>query len=721
MKIRFLSIICFVSVIFASCTTIPQYTFLFEDKWLEGKSYPVEIGFRDNTEIGDVIVYYNTGIGIEQSIRLDYKNGSYRGVIPGVNIQRGILSFKFGITVNGELKFTQERFMKVLSLNDYVAELKSGLTRRVSLNAPSFASYFNEFNIGIKVAGATEGTKVTLYYKYNGDSEYRELSLERSQTSFSTTIIPSGNDEKDDFKYYIEVSEPYEDFGPISVQLPFGASNSFNTIHILDRNEILAQIKSELARSIRIDTLENGSALYDFPVSVKLRINPSSLLFELMESSPDLYFRYSSDNNQGEFRELLMTKNSDFYSVEIPSSGLTGSRLFYRIKARISLDVIGDVYVELPVGDSPYMVRIMDARETRDLIVHEIREAAFHEAPDSVREIDEVEIDLSLNFKSGAWFTRNLDMERVSVYLVCSRRGSYQSEVAIKSTYENNTFSAVVPPGLLGSGINSYFFVAQISTGTVLGDIEVRIPDTHLIPLNILTLEELRESAVKNLTERISIQPVPRISGLEDVELKADVRDISSIKSAYIFLKRPGDTDWIIRPMIREDNSFFTIITAEEINFGYIQYYFSFSEEDADLGLIEVNMPENGKLAPNQFILEDRVILFKQLQNELMSSISFSNPMRINYWNPEQLMLSVDNSVGDKQVFFLFRRAAGGSFITVPAISYGDTFYAEIPEVMLNRESISFYIKVSESVPNFGKVTVDLPNGNRLYRMDVVK
>ncbi len=721
MKIRLLTVICFVSVIFSSCTTIPQYTFLFEDKWLEGKSYPVEIGFRDNSEIGDVIVFYNTGIGIEQSIRLDYKNGSYRGVIPGVNIQRGIFSFKFGVTVKGELKFTQERFMKVLSLNDYVAELKSGLKRRISINAPTFVTYFNEFNITVKVSGATEETGVKLFFKYNGDSEYRELPLERSQTSFSTTIIPSGNDEKDDFKYYIEVSEPHEDFDSISVQLPFGASDLFDTIHILDREGIQAQIKSELARSIRIDTPENGSALYDFPVSVILRINVSSLLSELMESSPDLYFRYSSDNNQGEFRELLMTKNSGFYSVKIPSSGLSGSQLFYRIKARVSLDVLGDVDVELPVGDSPNMARVMDAGETRDLLVYEIREAAFHEAPDSVREIDEVEINLGLNFKSDAWFTRNLGMDRVSVYLVCSRRGSYQSEVVIKSTYENNTFSAVIPPGLLGSGINSYFFVAQISTGTVLGDIEVRIPDTHLIPLNILTLEELRESAVKNLTERMSIQPVSRISGLEDVELKAEVTDISSIKSAYLFLKRPGDINWVIRPMIRQNNAFLSTVTAEEIYSGFIQYYFTFSEQEPDLGLIEVTMPENGKLAPYLLELEDREILYKRYQNDLLSSISFFNPMSINYWNPGKLKLSLDNSGGNKRVSFLFRRTIGGSFIAVPAIGLGDTFYAEVPEAMLNYRSFGFYIKVSESVPNLGVVTVDLPNGSGLYRVDVVK
>ena len=174
------------------------------------------------------------------------------------------------------------------------------------------------------------------------------------------------------------------------------------------------------------------------------------------------------------------------------------------------------------------------------------------------------------------------------VVLRYSFNGTGTKSVAMNQA--GNYFTYTIPgeevvPGVLRYDIIYKFKGQAKSTGS--------------ISVKILSLAEARQKFTRELHSRIFFSPPSQVPENRDTQLIVKVKSHKPSTKVTFFYKTPTQSSFQATELKNVNGSFTAVISESEIQAGYNTYYFTVTEDNADVGELKVFV--NGQDSGNPF------------------------------------------------------------------------------------------------------------------------
>jgi hypothetical protein len=540
-------------------------------------------------------------------------------------------------------------------------------------------------------------SNVVLHYSFNGGG-VKTAKMKREGAYFSYTI-PGEEVVPGILRYSISYSYKGR-----------GKSTDSVSVRVLS----FADAKEKLTREL-------SSRISFFPPE-KVAVNRDKLLIVNVRShkpSTRVTF-YIKSSEQAAFQETELVNLNGNFTAEISRSELqAGYNTYYFLVTEDNADVGKlEVYVHGRDNKNPFRFKILSLAELREVIIEELYRSIHHQVPQDVFVTKDLELTLSVNYSPDT-FIHEFSKNSVSVEIFYRRPGS-DFKQGVMSGFINH-FTYIIPSNDLRSDYNSYYFKITDDIEDI-GTITVEYPGRgDLFSYNILSIDEIRKIKRRSLYNRISHTPISVSDGVSDLYITLEVRDAGRNTTAVLFFKRPAFSQYKSINMTKDRNIFNGVISIDEQQNGYTQYYFRVTEMDSDVGIISVVYPRDGHNRPIQYTVLDKNIVKNNLETDLRARISHRPVTSAVDGEDLKLYVKIANIKEGTQVFFYHRKPGESSYRRTRLSGYGPEFTMIIPKQDIHAGYSQYYIEAREPHDYFGFIVATLAAPKTPYEFEISK
>jgi|GEM_PF-2298685 len=298
-----------------------------------------------------------------------------------------------------------------------------------------------------------------------------------------------------------------------------------------------------------------------------------------------------------------------------------------------------------------------------------------------------------------------------------SFNGSGQKTIDLQQT--GTSFSYTIPGEEVVAGTLRY---------TIAYTVKGKAKSSDTISVRILTLKEASEKYTQQLNSRISFSPPGQVPINREARLTVTVGSAAS-STAVTFFYKSSDQDSFQEESLRGENGSFTaVLSSSDLEAGIDTYYFDVTEENDDVGTLQVFV--DGRDADNPFTFDILSLdeLREIIESEIAAELSHTSP--VDVYPTRDLTLSLDFSYPPKGYTAEYTENAltvdlfykgGNTNYKQGIMSAGEgQFTYTIPSADLEAGYNSYYFNVSDEMEDIGTVSVDFPAGEELFSYNIL-
>ena len=273
---------------------------------------------------------------------------------------------------------------------------------------------------------------------------------------------------------------------------------------------------------------------------------------------------------------------------------------------------------------------------------------------------------------------------------------------------------------------------AEVVHGMLRYSISYRYKDksksTGPVSVRILTLKEAKQKLTKELSARISFSPPAQVPINRDAKLIVNVKSPKPSTKVAFYYKTPEQASFHETELKNVSGSFTAAISRSELQSGYNTYYFRVTEENADVGELEVFVGGRDSSDPFQFTILSLAQLKEVIIGELYKSISHTIPQDV--YATRDLGLSVSVHYGSSMFIHEFSKGSVSIEILYksPTSEFRrgvlsgskNQFSYTISSMDLQSGYNSYYFKVTDDIEDIGAVTVEYPGQGKLFTYKIL-
>lgn len=313
-------------------------------------------------------------------------------------------------------------------------------------------------------------------------------------------------------------------------------------------------------------------------------------------------------------------------------------------------------------------------------------------------------------FPVSITFTYNEKVDSCTLYYTVNKGEIY--EIPLKLF--GSEYGYVIPGDHIVEGELDYYFYA---TGE--GD-EYR---SKTYSVTILNYEQATRKYTQELLDRIVFNPPDAIPFFEDAVLSLTVKKSKADTEVILNYKKIEETEYKKRPLAGTAGNFQGIISNQEINENYRDYYFTITENHPDVGLLTVHLPNAADSAPYSLTIIDKDEMYAIMLEELKKGISFTPPDTVPETKDLTIILTIKYPLGSymnkyeknrrKVIIHYGNRNLLQKFKSAEMASKNGEFYMTIKKEELEKGYNSFYFDIQDTLDHIGVIELTYPdNGN---------
>ncbi len=303
------------------------------------------------------------------------------------------------------------------------------------------------------------------------------------------------------------------------------------------------------------------------------------------------------------------------------------------------------------------------------------------------------------------------------VVLRYSFNGTGTKSVAMNQA--GNYFTYTIPgeevvPGVLRYDIIYKFKGQAKSTGS--------------ISVKILSLAEARQKFTRELHSRIFFSPPSQVPENRDTQLIVKVKSHKPSTKVTFFYKTPTQSSFQATELKNVNGSFTAVISESEIQAGYNTYYFTVTEDNADVGELKVFVNGQDSGNPFQFTILSLAELKQVIIGELYKSVSHNIPQDVYATRDLEILLSLkyssntfihEFSKNSVSVEIIYKSPTSGFKRGIMSGSKNQFSYT-ISSTELKSGYNAYYFKITDDIEDIGPVTVEYPTSGDLFSYKIL-
>jgi hypothetical protein len=414
-----------------------------------------------------------------------YQNNVFTYTMPASDLKAGYNSYYFEISDNTEDVGKVEAFypkdgeskafiFNTLSVEEIKAIMEKELYNRISHTPVKESDGISELKIKLGVKDASYNTQAYIHIKKPNQTNYRTVSMSRSNETFNSSI--SIEDQQNGYtQYYFTVTEVVDEIGELAIDYPKDGLSKPFTYKVLDINEVQKKLEDSLRSRFKhtpVTQAAEGQAL-DIVSTVENMVDGTEVY---------LYHRKSGESS---FRSTKAKLSGNTFTATISKQDIRNGYNQYYLEAREPHHYFNVIKATNPKdgASSPYTFEIATLR---DSIYSGIE---FTNLPD-VNYGDPVKVNIKFNYIVSG----------MDVYLKYRVSGEtqYSSLQMIKS---GSTYSTQISQSLLQEGNRiDYYFMITIDSE----NISFTYPNEDIIPLSFVVNETAVETKYYKVNTNVS-------------------------------------------------------------------------------------------------------------------------------------------------------------------------------------------------------------------------
>jgi hypothetical protein len=591
----------------------------------------------------------------------------------------------------------KKRFQYVLCALLILVSFSSCATYRVRLDSTREWIEGKPFPVQLTIAKTEKISNVVLHYSFNGASR-KSVTMNQSGTYFSYTI-PGEEVVAGTLRY--DISYTYKDKSK---------STGSVSVRILTFEEARQKYITELSSRISFSPPSQVPVNRDTQLIVKVRSHKPSTKVTFYYKTPE----------QSSFKETELRNANGAFTAVISESEIQAGYNTYYFRVREDHADVGELEVFVGGRDSanPFQFDILTIAELKEVIIGELYTSISHTIPQDVFATRDLEILLSVNYGSNTLiheFSRN--SLSIEIFYKNPATG-YKQGVMSRS---KNQFTYTISSLDLQQGYDAYYFKVTDDMEDI-GPVTVQFPAPgDLFTYDILTVEEIRARKARSLYGRTAHTPVTEANGVTDLYLNLTVQNAKSYTTAILFFKKPTTNEYKSINMTREGDIFTGVISIDEQQKGYTQYYFVVTETDSEVGTVSAEFPENGPQSPIQYTVLDIDEVRTRLESELRARISHRPVTSAAEGADLGLTINVTNVKSGTLVYFYHRKPGESSYRQTKLSGKGPQFTMVIPKQDIRSGYSQYYFEVKEPHSYFGHIVATAGTPNAPYQFEISK
>jgi hypothetical protein len=293
------------------------------------------------------------------------------------------------------------------------------------------------------------------------------------------------------------------------------------------------------------------------------------------------------------------------------------------------------------------------------------------------------------------------------------------SEKSVQMNQDGKYFTYTIPeeevvPGVLRYNVAYIYKDKGKSTGS--------------ISVKILTRAEARQKFIKELNARISFSPPAQVPINRDTRLTVKVKSPKPSTKVSFYYKSPEHTSFQGIELMNNNGDFIAVISRAELQAGYNSYYFRVTEENADVGELEVFVGERDSANPFQFAILSLDELKEVIIEELYKSITHEIPQNVYATRDLEITLSIDYATTsfirefskDSVFIEIFYKSPTSDYKQGILSGSKNQFTYTVPAMDLKSGYDSYYFKVTDNIEDIGAITVEYPESGTLFSYNIL-
>jgi hypothetical protein len=680
-RLRYIVFFLFALYIASSCAT---YNMRVDSKreWIEGKPFPVRLRVSKLDKISRVTLNYSFNGSSRKSVAMSRNGNDFTCTIPGEEVAPGMLRYNITYDYKGKGKSLSTVSVTILTIREAKQKYTDELRSRISFSPPAQVPVTRDRRLTVTIRSPGQGTKVLYYRKAPEQASFRESELTGSNGSY--TAVVSRSELQAGFNtYYFRVIEENADVGPLEVFV--GGHDSANPFRydILSLSELKQVITGEMQESIVHTTPRDVHATRDLEVALSVSYGPSTFIREFSKNSvfAEIYYRSPAAG----FKRGAMTGSGDRYTFIIPSADLKSGYNSYYFKITDNIEDIGVVTVTCPASGALFSYNILSAEEILRLKTVSLSGRISHTPATETDGVSDLLLELAVE-NAG-------ENTNAVLFFRQPPKGGYKSVSMIR---DGKFFRGTIPPDYQQNGYTQYYFVVTEKDEEV-GTVSVQFPENGKVnPIRYTVLDKntVRAGLESDLRARITHVPVTSAADGKDLALAVSVANMKEGTQVFFHHRKPGENSYRQSALTGEGGRFVMVVPKQDVHAGYSQYYFEVREPHRYFGYIEADVPSAQK--PYEFEIT-------KLKNVILDGIDFTPLPDVEYGDPVEARIRLNNDPEGTRLSLRYRAADGGLDYSTVAMKRSETEYSAVlpPSVLQKGTRIDYYFAIAADQDEF--------------------
>ena len=678
--------VALVALFVSGCAT---YKVRFESarEWIEGKPYPVRISMKKTDKVADVVVHYSFNGVDQKTISLEQMGTSFSYTIPGDEVQAGTLRYSITYTVKGKAKASETVTVRVLTLQEASEKFARQLLSRISFSPPDEVPENRDLPLTVTISSTQSTTAVTFYYKAPEDDSFREEELRNDNGTFSR-VLTSSDLQAGINTYYFEVKEEHPDVGTLQVFVGGRTGENPYQFTILTLQQIQEIIEGELASSLSHNVPQDVFPTRDLQLSLDVNYPQGSYLAGYSQNALAVELFYRGPGT--EFKQAMRGNRKGRYDFVIPAADLRAGYDTYYFTVSDEMEDIGTVYVDFPAGEELFTYNILTMDEIREIKERALRQRLSHSPVGEVTGIENLILRVSMSkgnsSASGVLFFRNP---------TAKGKGSRWTKAAM--TNEGGTvLTGTITADQQQKGVREYYF--QISEPDPdLGTVSVQLPPEgaqNPYRFTMMDRNEVMAMLQAELQGRISHRPVTNAAEGEDLQLTVEIKNPVRGTVVDFYQRKSGDRGYQKTRIAGSGTKFTMIMPKADIRAGFNQYFFEVQEPNPYFNFLTANLGTAS--TPYEFEIT-------RLKDAVLEGIDFTPLSDVEYGEPVEARITLNNNPRGTRVFFLYRLSDDTiDYLTVQMNQEENDYTAQLSPALLKESGrIDYYMRIELPEDNF--------------------
>jgi hypothetical protein len=248
------------------------------------------------------------------------------------------------------------------------------------------------------------------------------------------------------------------------------------------------------------------------------------------------------------------------------------------------------------------------------------------------------------------------------------------------------------------------------------------------VSVTIITIEEARQKFERELSSQISFSPPDQVAINRDKLLTVKIRSSKPSTMVTFYLKTPEQVSFQETELENSGGSFTAVVSRSELQAGYRTYYFRVTEDNADVGELEVFIGGRDRNNPFQFIILSLAELKQVIIEELYKSVSHQTPRDVYITRDLDINLSVNYGSStfirefskDSVSVEIFYKSPTSGFNQGVMSGFNNQFDFIISSTDLKSGFNSYYFKVTDDIEDIGTVSIEYPASGELLSYNIL-